>query len=105
LGSLYLSSHVHQTLVAVCYLTGFPIDKKMVNHAVDSKIVCLYGSWPLGMAHFNESGMEDLSGLAVDVDGANFGFGGRGHDIAKDAAFSMYAAVVGRLLVLTSRSR
>ncbi len=40
------------------------------------------------MAHFDESGAEDFGGLAVDIEGTNFSFRGRGHDVAKDAAFA-----------------
>mgnify|MGYP000214275523 FL=1 len=49
------------------------------------------------MAHFDESGAEDFSGLAVDIEGANFSFRSRAHDVAKDAAFGMYTAIVGWL--------
>ena len=49
------------------------------------------------MAPFDASGAEDFSGLAVALEGANFSFHGRGHDVAKDAAFGMYTAIVGWL--------
>jgi hypothetical protein len=50
------------------------------------------------MAHFYESGAEDFGGLAVDIEGAYFSVSGGGHDVAKDAVFSVYAAIVGWLL-------
>jgi hypothetical protein len=55
-----------------------------IDNAVGSGIVGLDGRWRLGMAHFDESGAEDFSGLAVDIEGTNFSFRGRGHDVAKD---------------------
>jgi hypothetical protein len=75
-----------------------PLADKKVDHAVGGGIVGLYGRWWLGgMAHFDESGAENFSGLAVDVEGANFSFSGGGHDVAEDAAFGMDTAIVGWL--------
>jgi hypothetical protein len=49
------------------------------------------------MTHFLECGAEDFGCLAVDEQGANFCFGGRGHNIVENAALAVYAAVVGWL--------
>jgi hypothetical protein len=68
-----------------------------VKDVITGGIMCLYRGLWLGMAHFDKSGTEDFGGLAVDIEGANFGFRGGGHDVAKDAACGMYAAVVGWL--------
>jgi hypothetical protein len=81
-----IETHVH--------CTRTPLVDRRVDDAVGGGIVGLYGRWWLGMAYFDESGAENISGLAVDVEGANFSFSGGGHDVVKDAAFGMDTAIV-----------
>jgi hypothetical protein len=55
-----------------------------VHDAAGSRVVCFHwGGW-LGMPHFIKRGTDDGGFLGVEVQGANFGFGGGGHDTFED---------------------
>jgi hypothetical protein len=95
---LVLTDAVADTIETYIHGAGLALASGRIDDAIGSGIVGLDGRWWLGVTHFDESGTENFSSLAVDVECPNSGLSGRGHDVAQDAAFGMDAAIVGWLV-------
>ncbi len=72
---------------------GAALLDSVVDDAFGTGVVSLDWSGGLGPAHGDECVSKDTGVLGVDEEGAEFGFGGRCHDVAQFVANSMDGAV------------
>ena len=74
--------------------TGWLLGYGVVGEFGGCGIVCLDGCGWLRVAHFVEHGSDDFGTVAIQVEGTNFGFKCRGHDILDDGCEDAQGALL-----------
>ena len=62
----------------------------------DGRVVNLHGRGRLGLAEFAEQCADGDGFLSIDIDGTNFGFGDRSHDVGHDFVHSVDGSIEPR---------